>query len=92
MAFGNAPTAAQESPRDLTMNERLGKAAEAMQYQCERIEAVLSRVNGTPQKIDGPGKAAVPIRPTMPLSQNVEHLEALYKRLSDLATGVEQIA
>lgn len=91
MAFGNAP-AATESPRDLTLNERLGKAAESMQYQCERIEAVLSRVNGTPQKIDGTGKAAVPIRPTLPLAQTVEHMEAIYQRLSDLASGVEKIA
>jgi len=46
--------AATSIPRavEATLNERLNKAAESFNYQCDRIEAVLSRVNGTPSNKD----------------------------------------
>lgn len=83
-------TAAQQE-RDPTFNDRLNKASDSLQFQCERIEAVLARVNGTPQKVD-PKSAVTPIKPQMSLGNVVESLEAINQRLADLATGIERIA
>ena len=35
--------------REATLNERLNRVGEQFNSQCDRIEGVLSRVNGTPQ-------------------------------------------
>ena len=89
---------AQESAkteREATLNERLNRAGDQLATQCDRIESVLSRVNGTPHGADRRppmGEAPSPIRPTQSLSQMVENLEALAKRLQDLRNGVERIA
>lgn len=79
------------SAKEATFNDRLNKVADSIAFQCERIESVLSRVNGTPQ-VKNPEGAAVPIRPMFPLSQIVENLENANQRLNSLATGVEKIA
>ena len=84
-----------KSAREATLNERLNRVGEQFNSQCDRIEGVLSRVNGTPQPPktgDRIGEAPTPIRPTQSLSQIVENLEMLAKRLSELRTGVERIA
>ena len=79
--------------REATFNDRLNRVGEQLIQQCDRIEAVLSRVNGTPRpETMGRGEAPTPIRPTSSLSQMVENLEMLAKRLSELRAGVERIA
>lgn len=92
MAAGYAgPQAAMASDRAITLNERLNKTCETLQYQCERLESVLSRVNGTPQKIEKAIQGTAP-SPTLPMSAIVEHLEAVQARLAELCSGVERIA
>lgn len=44
----------------ITINDRLNKTLETLSYQCERIESVLSRVNGTPQKIENAKTGSAP--------------------------------
>ena len=84
-------TSAIQPERAITLNERLNKACVSLQYQCERLESVLSRVNGTPQKIEGAKVGTAPT-PTLPLQATVEHLEEVQGRLATLADGVERIA
>jgi Holliday junction resolvasome RuvABC DNA-binding subunit len=79
------------SERALTLNERLNKTLETLGYQCERIEAVLSRVNGTPQKIEAAQAGKAP-RPVLSMQNAVESLEATTQRLIDLTGNVEHIA
>lgn len=81
-----------KSSREATLNERLNRAGDQLSTQCDRIESVLSRVNGTPQKDAIVGSNPTPIRATQSLSQMVENMEAIAKRLSELRTGVERIA
>lgn len=83
--------AAPIAEKQVTLNDRLNKASESLQYQCDRIESVLSRVNGTPSA-GRPGAVATPINPTLAMATALEHLEAATRRLADLATNVEQIA
>lgn len=91
MHTGRYETSAPAAPREPTINERLNRTAEALHEYCDRIEAVLSRVNGTPQSEKRASDVAQ-IRPTVALSQAVETLEGVQKRLCDLAIGVERIA
>lgn len=91
----NAGYAAQEakSPKEPSLNERLNKTFDSLTYQCERIESVLARVNGTPPtpaKLEG--NVTGQIRPTFALSQVVDNLEQVNQRLSSLAVGIEKIA
>jgi hypothetical protein len=90
----NALTATA-SDRALTLNERLNKVCEALQFQCERIEAVVNRANGHPQP-PAPGHKVggdvARILPTLPMATVTEHLEALQARIADLATHAERIA
>lgn len=83
---------ATEVPRERTLTERLNKVAEGVAFQCDRIEGVLGRVNGTPSPIGNMKDVAAQIRPTVPLAQTVEALEMALQRLSDLSTNVERIA
>lgn len=83
--------AATTTERDATLNDRLNKMLETLGYQCERIEAVLSRVNGTPQKIES-GKAGSAPRATLAMQNAIESLETTTGRLVDLTTNVERIA
>lgn len=87
----NAKTAVE---RRVTLNDRLNKLSEALQYQCERIESVMRRVNGGPHDGTASGRAggATPITPTLPLTTVIDHLEGAQARLADLATQVENIA
>lgn len=79
--------------RSMTLNERLNKASEGLQYQCERIESVLARVNGTPQPGRPPSAASVTqITPTLPLAAVVDHMEAIHGRMSEIAAQAERIA
>lgn len=82
---------AAKSATVATINDRLNKAVDTVSYQCDRLESVLSRVNGTPQKIES-AKTGNPPRPTMSMQNAIENLEALTQRLADLAGGVESIA
>jgi hypothetical protein len=94
---GQAGQAAKlDKPLDTTMNERLNKVADLLQFQCQRIEDVLSRVNGTrlePPAVTGSKLGDVAqIRPQHAMAQVIELIEAAQGRLADLATGVERIA
>lgn len=89
MAYENAK-ATMAVPTEPTINERLNRAAESLYDQCERIERVLSRVNGTPQRETGPEVAK--IRPTRSMLEIVESLDGTQSRLRDLASGIERIA
>jgi len=93
MSAGYASNAAQtEGSREVTLNERLNKVAEALLFHCDRIESVLSRVNGTPPTAARGQDKLAQIRPTNPLSGVVETLEITAKRLDELSVGVERIA
>lgn len=83
-----APSAPE---RALTLNDRLSRALEGYNIQCERIESVLSRVNGTPQKIEG-GKPGQAPRPVYAMQATIENLEATLSRLAELTGGLERIA
>lgn len=86
--YATAPAA----DRALTLNERLNRMAETLGYQCERIEGVLARVNGTPQSIQAAGRNETTKQPTLPMGATVDTIEKQMQRLADLATGVESIA
>ncbi len=81
-------------PTPATLNQRLNKVLDGIQFQCERLESVLGRVNGTPQREGrSPRDASVAqINPTHALANVVEMLEQAQSRLSDLTANVEQIA
>lgn len=81
------------TPREPTLNERLNGISNRMQSQCERIEQVLGRINGTPAAAPtNHGGKITDISPTLPLATVVEHLESVQSRLMELAIGVEKIA
>ncbi len=82
---------AAKADRTITLNDRLNKALETLGYQCERLESVLSRVNGTPQKLEN-AKTGVAPRPMLSMQNAVETLEATAERLAQLTGNVEQIA
>lgn len=95
MNYANQAGAAQDTktaPREPSLNERLNRAYEGLQSSAERIERMLSRVNGTPQAEMSGGEKLAQIRPTLPLGQTVEQVEALSMRLRDLAINAERIA
>lgn len=83
---------ATATDRAITLNERLNTMSQTLQYQCERLESVLSRVNGTPSKLENVAKGGSVPTPTLPMSATVEHIEQAMQRLADLATGIERIA
>ena len=96
MSTGYAGTQEKtEGPREATLNERLNKVSDSLQFQCERIQSVLARVNGTPPAVLGQGQnknTLAQITPTQPLTAIVEMLESTNKRLDELAHGIERIA
>lgn len=93
MNYAQAGQAMQPSaPREPTINERLNRVLDRMQAACDRIEAVLARVSGTPQAERGDPAKLAQINPTLPLGTVVEHLESVQARLMELANGVERIA
>lgn len=82
-------------PKEATLNDRLNKVADSLQFQCDRIESVLARVQGTPPTPatgNSRGGDVSMIRPTHALVQIVEALEQTNQRLASLATGTESIA
>lgn len=83
-----------KADREPSLNERLNRLSDRMQQQCQRIEDVLARVNGTPTNRPPTTSMAVPtpINPVLPLVTVVEHLEAVQSRLTELAMHVERIA
>ena len=86
---------ANSAPRERTLNERLNDISLSLQSQCERIESVLCRINGTPQTQGQPARGladVAKINPTLPLATVVEHLEAVQSRLTELAMHVERVA
>ena len=80
------------APREPTLNERLNKVADTLQFQCERLESVLARVNGTPQAERAGRDKVVGISPTHAMANVVDMLEGGARRLDELTTNVEQIA
>jgi hypothetical protein len=91
MSMYASDKASPTAERALTLNERLNKTLDTLGYQCERIEAVLSRVNGTPQKIES-GNAGKAPRPVQSMQNAIESLEVTTNRLIELTGGVEHIA
>lgn len=85
---------AGNAPRQQNLNERLNDVSERLQQQCQRIEDVLCRVNGTPTTQSQARNLSDPIKPmpSLPMATVVEHLESVQSRLTELARGVEQIA
>lgn len=71
------------------LNERLSRAASGLTESLIRIEAVLSRVEGSPAKDNPTVGAAAPLAP---LTSNVGYLENLTDQFFDLARRLEQIA
>ena len=80
------------TPRVATLNERLNKVAEGLQFQCERLEGVLGRVNGTPTAERNNRDKVAAISPTHALANVGDMLETATRRLDELATNAEQIA
>ena len=89
---GTGAAQAEKQPKEATLNERLNRVADALQYQCDRLESVLGRVNGTPPVPTAPGGSVAQIRPTHSLSEVVNLLETQQQRLSSLASGIESVA
>lgn len=75
-----------------TLADRLESAMSTVSYQCDRIESVLSKVNGTPRPQQPAGSDKSAIKVTAPLAQTVDFAEELAKRLCDLSSNLEQIA
>lgn len=91
MISGYAQNAKAETPVPATLNERLNRVAEGLMIQCERIESVLSRVNGTPTN-EKAGRDVAQIRPLHALASLVDNLEGIQQRLGELSNGIERIA
>lgn len=74
---------------DRTLAQRLESSLITLSGQADRIEAMLSRVNGTPQD-------AAARHPesgmTAPLTEMVSHAEMLSERMIALASGLERIS
>lgn len=81
------PTAAVEG----TINERLNRTLDNYTGLLDRLEVVLSRVNGTPNK-GSDAREIAQIRPTLPLTAVVENMEGTADRLTNLVIGIERIA
>lgn len=75
-----------------TLAHRLESAASTINYQSNRIEDVLAKINGTPRAAQAQGIAEKGIAVTAPLSQSVEMVEQLAERLCSLAANLEQVA
>lgn len=83
--------AATAQPKPATLNDRLTRSAESFTKACQRVENMLSRVNGTPQ----PGEKAVDvpkIAPMPPLVSALEQVENQVERLHRLADSLENVA
>lgn len=81
----------QTAEKSLTINDRLSQSLGTLEYQCERIESVLGRVNGTPQRLGAATGKDAPT-PVSSMQNNAEKLEALVERVVSLAGAVERIA
>lgn len=72
-----------------TINERMDRVANHLTAACQRVESVLSKVNGTPP---APGQDAAKVSGISPLVNCLEQIEGQAERLHRLAEGLEQIA
>ena len=80
------------APKEATLNDRLNRLVSGVTNQCDRLESVLSRVNGTPAGQDQGRGSVAQISPTHSMTQCVDMLEQANQRLANLASGVEAIA
>jgi hypothetical protein len=78
-----------ESPRAITLNERLNKALDRIESDTQRIGCALARMNGVPS--DGGSKETCAALPVRSLVGVVEGLEKQAEVLRNLAEGVDQI-
>ena len=87
MYGGEMASAPEKQP---TLNDRLNKALNIVCDQCDRLEGVLSRVQGSPPKPANAG--AVPIRGALSMNMAIEHLEQACARLVEMSHQIEHIA
>lgn len=80
------------APAAPTMAARLERAARDLNGQCQRIEDMLARVNGTPRAVGSQNVAQEKISTTAPLAASVEAVEIVIKRLAELAANLEGVA
>ena len=81
----------QEGPAKVsTVNERMNRMANQLTAACQRVENMLSKVNGTPQH--APKDAVDKIAGINPLMHCLEQIENQVERLHRLTEGLEQIA
>lgn len=76
-----------------TLAMRLERATQTVTAQCNRIEEVLGRINGTPpanRAVESLGK--ITAQTTAPVSYSVDALEQQASRLCELAGNLEQVA
>ena len=83
--------AAKNKAEGPTLNSRLNRVLDRIESDCDRIEHILGRVNGTPQKDRSTGSVAQ-ISPTRAMTNAVEQIEGQAERLATLAASLEIIA
>lgn len=80
------------APKPITLNQRLANSAEQLLRQCQRVESVLSRINGTPPAPGTGSDNIAKISSTPPLLSSVDSIEQQAERLARLADGLENVA
>ena len=83
--------AAQSKAEVSTLNARMNRVLDRIEGECDRIDRVLGRVNGTPQKDISVGSVAQ-ISPMRAMTNVVEQIEGQADRLSSLASNLETVA
>ena len=69
----------------------MNRVLDRIEGECDRIDRVLGRVNGTPQKDISVGSVAQ-ISPMRAMTNVVEQIEGQADRLSSLASNLETVA
>ena len=77
------------APKEMTLTDRLTNAARNLDNNCDRLETVLCRVNGTPGSASATAKQPAGNPSTV---DTVNDMERICQRLALLAEGVERIA
>jgi hypothetical protein len=78
------------APKAPTLSDRLGSSAQKVENLCNRMEYMLSRVNGTPSSVESNLNKATAATP--PMVASMEQLENQIVRLQGLIDSAESIA